>query len=378
MDKLVRQDDPALAPPPPSATMPSASGTTAPWRTEEPSPELGRYLAALVEARGRITTFVLGTALFTVLLAFVLPRQWTANVVLLPTDDAEGALPAQISGLVSSFGFQFPFGPASQSDLFPTILTSDRLLGAALDLRFRSDADAPEATLLDILQPDGDDVHARRMKAIRQLRKRVVQAAKDSETGIVSLEVTTRDPALSAGLANALVAQLEAYLITIRQNEGRKNRTFIDERLDEVSKELALAETQLTRFREANRRITGSPELQLEEARLHRDVLMQEQVYLELQKQKEIAEIEEVKNTPVLKILDEATPPVRPSRPMRTLMVAGGILVGLFVAVSWVLLRESLRESPDLAVALAPLSHDVARARGLFRRRPLSRAARAA
>jgi uncharacterized protein involved in exopolysaccharide biosynthesis len=100
--------------------------------------------------------------------------------------------------------------------------------------------------------------------------------------------------------------------------------------------------------------------------------MIQEQVFLELQKQKEIAEIEEVKNTPVLKILDAAVPPIRPSKPLRVLMVAAAMLLALFVSTSWVLLRTALRESPDLAVAVAPLARDTRR---LFHRPPRSRVA---
>lgn len=355
MDTLVRQDSVPAGPPaqrtaqdfPPSP--PAAA----------PAPELGRYVRALVDARGRIAAFTAAATAAAVVLALVLPREWTARVVLLPTDDGEGAFPAQLSGLASSFGLQFPFGPASQSDLYPTILTSDRVLGLLLDREFvTKEGTTP---LLSIVAPGEDDPHRARMTAIRKLRKRVVAAAKDSETGIVSLEVTTGGAALSAEVANALTSLLEAYLIEVRQEDGAKNRKFIDERLAEADTALRSAEERLTQFRESNRRITGSPELQRTEARLVRDLMIAEQVFLELRKQQEIAAIESVKNTPVLKVLDEAQVPIRPSRPLRTLMVAAGLLLGAFVAVSWVLFRTALRDAPDLAAALAPLAEDLQR-----------------
>jgi uncharacterized protein involved in exopolysaccharide biosynthesis len=359
VDTLVRQDTPA----PISASRIPAGPTSSGDPTIAPAagPELGGYLRALVDARRRVIAFTAGATLAAVFLALVLPRQWTARVVLLPTDSAEGALPAQLSGLVSSFGLQFPFGPMSQSDLYPTILTSDRLLASLLDQEFREKKGAPARPLLSLLSPNADDSPATRAKTIRRLRKHVVTAAKDSETGIVTLEVTTRSALLSADLANALTDRLEQYLIAIRQQDGAKNRMFIDERLTAVFADLVAAEERLTKFREANRRISGSPELQLEEARLQRDVLFQEQVFVELKKQKEIAGIEEVKNTPVLKVLDEATPPSRPSKPLRMLLVAAGLLLGAFVSVSWVLLGTSLRTAPDLAAAVAPLGDDFRR-----------------
>lgn len=362
MDTLVRQD-PATTPATyrETAHLPEASATSA------ASGELGRYLRALVDARSQIVLFTAGATLAAVLLALILPREWTARTVLLPAEDGQGALPAQLSGLATSFGFQVPFGSASQSDLYPNILSSERLLGAVLARPFSVREGAPAQPLLRILRPRDEDSHRTRMKAIRRLAKDVVRASKDSETGIVTLEVTTKSPTLSADVANALIAALEQYLITLRQDEGRKNRTFIDARVVDVAGELSKAEDQLAKFREANRRLGGSPELQLQELRLQRDMMIQEQVFLELQKQKEIAEIEEVKNTPVLKVLDEAVPPIRPSRPMRVLMVAAAFLLGVFASASWVLLRTSLRASPDLADAIAPLVSDVRR---IFRVRP--------
>ena len=380
MDRLVREETPVGAPE--SFPTEASTGRTQTWSApsssreffaqEPPSPELGRYLGALVEARRRIALFTFGAAIAAAALALLLPRYWTARVVLLPGDEGDGAFPAQLSGLVSSFGLPMSLGPASASDLYPTILTSDRLLGGLLDQSFRPEPDAAPLPLLHILGEDDDD-HRARMKAVRRLRRKVVTAAKDGETGIVSLEVTTRDPALSADVANALTAQLEQYLIDSRQQEGRKNRTFIDERLAEVSKELAAAESRLTEFQDSNRRI-GSPDLLLEQARLQREMMIQEQVFLELQKQKEIAEIEEVKNTPVLEVLDVASAPIRPSKPIRSLLVCAGALLGAFVATSWVLVRTSLGTAPDVMNALAPLASDL---RGIVPKRRARRAAHA-
>lgn len=374
MDTLVRQDSAsalsAHRETPASSSYDDLAGPRG--AAAATSTELSRYLRALVDARAQIVYFTVGATLATVLLALILPREWTARSVLLPTEDAQAALPAQLSGLATSFGFQMPFGAASQSDLYPNILVSDRLLGSLLTQPFAEREGEPAKPLLAILLPRDEDSHGTRMKAIRRLAKRVVRASKDSETGIVTLEVTTKSPGLSADVANALVASLEQYLITLRQDEGRKNRTFIDGRVAEVTGELSKAEDRLAKFRETNRRTGSSPELQLQELRLQRDVMIQEQVFLELQKQKEIAEIEEVKNTPVLKVLDVAVPPVRPSRPLRVLMVVAAFLLAVFGASTWAVFRASLRGSPDLAYALAPLAAD---ARRVFRPRRRERSA---
>ena len=336
-----------------------------------PEAEAGYYFRALVDARRRIVAIVSASVFLFVVLALVLPQYFTARVTMLPTDDGESGFPSQLSGIASSIGLQFPFGSVSQSDLYPTILASDRLLSDILGEKFAPEPGAEPKRLLDIVVENRKDLtdHEHRMAALREMRENVVRSAKDSDTGVISLSITTRDADLSAALANRLVARLEGYLIDTRMVEGSRNRTFLDDRLAVVSVDLQKAEEALKRFREMNRRIADSPELMLQQERLARDVLMQEQIFLELQRQKEVAKIEEVKNTPVLRVLDEATPPVRASRPHKVIIVAMGFVLGLIGALGFVLVRAALRLSPDTVDALRPFLEDLHRIAGFVRRK---------
>jgi uncharacterized protein involved in exopolysaccharide biosynthesis len=336
-----------------------------------PEAEAGYYVRSLVDERLRIVAITSVAVFLSVVLALVLPRFFTAHVTMLPTDDGESGFPSQLSGIASSIGLQFPFGSVSQSDLYPTILASDRLLSGILDERFAPEPGAEPMRLLDIVVEKKQDLtdHEHRMAALRELRENVVRSHKDSDTGVISLSVTTPDAELSATLANRLVTRLETYLIDTRMVEGSRNRTFLDDRLAVVSVDLRKAEETLKKFRETNRRIEDSPELLLQQERLSRDVLMQEQIFLELQRQKEVAKIEEVKNTPVLRVLDEATPPVRPSRPHKVIVVAMGFVLGLIGALGFVLVRAALRLSPETVDALRPFVDDLHRVVGFVRRR---------
>jgi len=335
--------------------------------------EIGHYVGAVIAARWRIVAFVTGVVALSVALALALPKAYTAHVVMLPTDDGESGFPGQLGGIASSFGIQLPFGSVSQSDLYPTLLTSERLLTDLLEDRFAPRMGAAPVPLADIVVKRKKlSEHEQRMRAVRSLREDIVRARKDSDTGVLTLSVTTDDPHLSADVANRLASRLETYLIDTRQIEGSRNRTFLDDRLDVVSADLRKAEEVLTRFRESNRRIQDSPELLLTEQRLNRDVLLQEQLFLELQRQKEVAKIEEVKNTPVLRVLDNAVPPVRPSRPHKVVLVAMGFVLGLMAAIGFVIAGTVLELNPALAESLRPFRQDWVTVRQALRRRSRS------
>jgi len=95
-------------------------------------------------------------------------------------------------------------------------------------------------------------------------------------------------------------------------------------------------------FRERNRNIQQSPQLQLELGRLMREVEIKTQVYITLQQQYELARIEEVKETPSVVILDEGKVAVQKDKPKRKLIVIFAMLLGGMFALSVTLLKGAM------------------------------------
>ena len=90
---------------------------------------------------------------------------------------------------------------------------------------------------------------------------------------------------------------------------------------------MGIAEEALKIFREQNRSIFESPQLQLEQERLGRDVAVLISVFTTLKQQLETAKIEEVKESDYVIILDTPDIPLYPDKPKKKLMV---ILAGIF------------------------------------------------
>ena len=70
----------------------------------------------------------------------------------------------------------------------------------------------------------------------------------------------------------------------------KSKKEFILSRILEEQINLAAMEDKLRVFREKNREIRKSPSLQLEEARLQRDVQVKTQVYITLKQQNEMTQ----------------------------------------------------------------------------------------
>jgi uncharacterized protein involved in exopolysaccharide biosynthesis len=140
-------------------------------------------------------------------------------------------------------------------------------------------------------------------------------------------------PELAAEILNRLVHSMDRYLRESKQSNASEQRTWIGTRLAEMKGDLARAENDLKAFREKNRRVSDSPQLLLEQERLMRQVQINSTVFIELTKQYEIARIEELKNIPVVNVLDPARLPATKYQPKRILIAGTTFGISLLVAV---------------------------------------------
>jgi len=73
-------------------------------------------------------------------------------------------------------------------------------------------------------------------------------------------------------------------------------------------------------------------------SRLQRQVTIKQEVYLTLQQEREMAEIELVKKQPVINVLDDAMKPEKRAKPKRKLIVIVGTFAGFFLSLLIVVL----------------------------------------
>ena len=166
-------------------------------------------------------------------------------------------------------------------------------------------------------------------KAIKRFKEHI-EVDQDRTSGLITITATLEDPVIAANIANFIGDEVQIYIQKENSAQSTKEKVFISERLAIVKAELELSEVELKIFKERNRGYEDSPELFMMFSQLYREVEVKKEVYLTLQQQLELARIEEVKQSPILHILDYAVPPSRKSSPNRTLFLVIFSLVGLF------------------------------------------------
>lgn len=273
--------------------------------------------------------------------AWAWPKTWTATTTFVP-EQALGSNNASILGALGGIGSllgdaggasalaKLKDGPSTE--FFADVLTSTELLSATLRTPFLDSHSASAARpLLDILDVGGATPQRRFGNALRKLHRKVLVVV-SRRSSIVNLSVTLGDPELSAAVANRMLALLNRFNLERRQRSSTEQRRFSETRLATARIELDSAERAKQAFLDSNRNYYESPRLMAMFDQLDRFVSVKEGILIGLTKTYEESRIAEVRDTPLLTVVDVATPPDRPVQ--RPLLWGGyacgaGALLGL-------------------------------------------------
>ncbi len=284
------------------------------------------------------------------IVSFVLPSRFTATTSFVPETESAGVnLPGGLAGLAAQFGVAIPGGGASSPQFYADVLGSRTVRDEVLLAGFPdpgSEAPSDSAPLLELLNIKGDS-EPERLENGRKKLDRSVSVWVDNETSIVSLSVETHDRSLSADVANHFISLLNRFNLETRQSNAQERRRFAEERMQAAERELLVAEENLKRFLERNRQFRGSPELTFEYERLQRQVTIKQEVFTSLRRSYEEARIEEVNDTPVITVIDQAVAPQERSSPKVMLNVILAFFVAGVIGVFAAFGREFVERAQD-------------------------------
>ncbi|MDR3001058.1 MAG: hypothetical protein LBU89_07325 [Fibromonadaceae bacterium] len=171
--------------------------------------------------------------------------------------------------------------------------------------------------------------------------------SQDKKSGVITLTTEFEDPQVSYDMNNFIFRQLNDFLKNKMHFKATENRKFIEERLSEIKDNLKTAEDNLRAFRHRNR-LRLDPTDELEDARLQRDVLMNQEIMFQLQNQYELAKIEEARDMPILDIIDIPMMPIEKSKPKKKLIVLAGGVAAIFFSILIVVLLDVFLEKKTL------------------------------
>ncbi len=190
--------------------------------------------------------------------------------------------------------------------------------------------------------------HAYFMAKIEAVRKgKLLSIGKDPKVGVLTLNTNMPDPRLAYDVNRYTLDFISNYIRNSIQSQAKEKRSFIEDRLKEVKIDLQNAENNLAKFKERNL-MSSSPQVMLEEGRLVRQVTINQEIYLQFQKQYEMARIEELDDQPLIQIVRNPEVSIMRSKPKRTQTVIFSFVIGMVIGFLCVLV---LKYSPVVKTA---------------------------
>ena len=265
----------------------------------------------------------------------------TAKLLLTGEDNSL----SNIQGLASQFGLSIPFQGGSNlsfTDIYPEIVKSRQLIAIILEKKFNTRKYGQKQLLKNILslqyRLDKYDVDERFKRASEILQDNI-KISKARLTSIVTLEVGAIEPDFAVDLTNAIINESDKLQRQFKTHQVSDKRSFIQDRIKDVKKDLESAQEDLKEFREKNRQVQYSPALLLEEERLTTEMDVKKEIFSTLKQQFELAKIEEVEEGATVQILDKPVAPYEQSSPKVILSIFLSFFIGfgLSVVISYVM-----------------------------------------
>jgi uncharacterized protein involved in exopolysaccharide biosynthesis len=212
-----------------------------PQETPQGSGDSVLYLRLLWEHRRLLARVALYGLLASTLIAFLISARYESTARLMPPDSSQSgglamaaaALSGGAGGLGGIAGEML--GMKSTSDVFVGILSS-RTVQDKLIQQF------------DLKRLYGD----RRMEDARKDLAEHTGISVDRKSQIISLTVTDKDPNRAAAIGQAYVEELNRLVAELSTSSARRERIFLEERLQAVSKDLESAEKEFSQFASKN------------------------------------------------------------------------------------------------------------------------------
>ena len=279
------------------------------------------------------------------------------SVYPISQDSSVGSNMKNLKGIASSIGLDIG-SQVSASYYIPDIIESRKLrkdvvlrkwsvnnFSDNIDLiEFWGINETKMLSISNILQSflpskDNKNIFSKQLQtAINKIEDRI--HIDELESGLFKVYVLMEDPDLSSDIANYISKYIEGYIANNLDVQSTKYRIFLENRMKNAKLDLNKIEEELTKFRKNNPIALDTPDLQLKRMRLIRDVEIDQEIYLTIMTQYELAKMNELKEKPVINILDEAFPAIDKTSPNVVQLFFFSIVFSILLSIFLILINN--------------------------------------
>lgn len=316
---------------------PLSRSRVAPAVGDDSDPELSlrEIVRVLYQNWRSIALLSLAAVILTATVVLASPRTFTSTASFYP-ESRRGGGSGSLSSLSQQFGINLPGSDAGQSLQFYVALVGSREILSRLVMdslpAITPSGKKVTKTVGDLLELTQKSPPERVEEGVDALRG-IIKPIPNLTTGIVRIDVTTRSPGLSQALAQRTIDLINEFNLQKRQSQGASEARFAEGRLAEMTYSLRAAEAQLQDFEQRNAEYLRSPQLRIEHQRLENNLAAKQMLHTSLTESYEQARMEEVRDTPVITVLERPVVAVRPNSRHALQKMMFALIVGAMLGI---------------------------------------------
>lgn len=291
----------------------------------------------------KLTVFVLLVTVVAAAILLIMPSYYVAQVTILPPTGKSSF--SGLMNLASELGYSSSGEGIINSPQVISRIVRSRVLSEMLGKREYFHNGKNRALKLHEVFKVKEKDPARIEYFTHLALNRALTTSIDARIKSLDISLKVNDPLIAAELMNAIVEELDNYNKLYRNNKAKSNREFVEKRLKDTGDSLTKYEEALRLFREENRQVTQSPMLMLRQQRLIRKMNVSEELYLLLTKEYETTKLQEVRDTPVLDIIEMAKPLPVKSGPVKRKVLMVVFFLSLAIGLFVLLISEHIKKS---------------------------------
>ena len=176
------------------------------------------------------------------------------------------------------------------------------------------------------------------------------------KSGMTKLSVTLQDPLVAATMADTVLVKLQDYITKYKTSKAQEDCKYWEQLYEERKKEYYEAQEKYAKYSDANQGVILQS-VRIEQERLQNEQSLAFQVFSQVATQLQMSRAKLQEEKPAFAVLEPASVPLYPTGTSKKIILVGLVFLAVMAASAWVLfgkdlwasLKEGLKEPTEKA-----------------------------
>jgi len=341
--------------------------------TKRISLDLVALLRLIRQDKKKMTIYLAVAAVLSIVVAFSIPRRYTAYVMLAP-ETANNSIMSSVSSIASMVGLYNdgnPMGDAIYPEIYPELMGSKDFLVKMFDIKVKSIDGEINTTYYDYLdkhqkspwwsypleaasrlienmksekaQPSSGKVDPFRLTkkqfGIANKISKLVTCSVDKKTNVISISTEAQDPLICATLADSTKSLLQEFITKYRTTKARNDLQFMEKLFAEARDSYVKARQKYASFSDSNTEVILES-VRSKQADLENEMQLQYNIYTQVAQQLQMARAKVQERTPAFTVIQTATVPFKHSNTQKIVYLVVFLFLGFAVRLCCIIRKN--------------------------------------